>query len=847
MAYRNAPVLDFTGLRVVCLIGENGAGKSTLLDAITWVLWGQARSKRDDELISQGESEMRVGLVFAEGDNTYQVVRTRKLGRITSRTKMPVSTGNLELLVEDHGSWRTLTEGRTQDTQSKIINILNLTYETFVNSAFLKQGHADEFTLKTPGERKALLADILGLDAWSEYEERVKLEQKKLDENKNILNFDLRQTEEEIARLPEYEQDLSTAHQAREAASHLLELADSAMTEIERQRERAKGLRTQATRATESLGALISQHQQITAERQKHSQLLDRYQQVIAQHEEVEHGFAEFELANKKSEEFNLKLASLVELNARKTAAESKIVDERHNLENERDLSQQTVQMLEGNADTRTLNEQLHQTNEQLNGLILQQNARELWQREHAESRVKQTELRTHNTELRTQMNDLKKRIQAISSIAAVCPTCGRDLGENERQRLLAEWQEQGHQLGDTFRAAEEAIRSEASSQSRLEQQIAEADHTLARLPAVQRDVHALEDRLLRASDAAAQLPQVRATLEQANGRLNRNDYAHEARALLAEVLSELTELGYDAALHRQLRDEILPRLRVYVERKEQLDRSAQGIESEQLMLENLNLREAALSEQQRKGEEEVASLRGELAECEVALQRAGQVEVAAQRARLDFFAAQRKEVEANQRVQSCRALESKRVRLQNDLETLAKQQSHLLELRTAFGRNGVPAMIIEAILPELEDSARQVLSRMTNDRMSVRFETQKLSLRGELNETLELRISDELGERPYEMYSGGEAFRINFAVRIALSKLLANRAGAKLQTLFIDEGFGTQDAQGRERLIESIQSIQDEFDLIVAITHIEELKASFPAQIEVTKTSDGSMARVTL
>ena len=109
MAYRSAPVLDFTGLRVVCLIGENGAGKSTLLDAITWVLWGQARSKRDDELISQGESEMRVGLVFAEGDNTYQVVRTRKLGRITSRTKMPVSTGNLELLVEDHGSWRTLS------------------------------------------------------------------------------------------------------------------------------------------------------------------------------------------------------------------------------------------------------------------------------------------------------------------------------------------------------------------------------------------------------------------------------------------------------------------------------------------------------------------------------------------------------------------------------------------------------------------------------------------------------------------------------------------------------------------------------------------------------------------
>lgn len=67
MAYRDAPALEFNGLHVVCLTGENGAGKSTLLDAITWVLWGQARAKRDDELISQTESEMRVGFTFREG------------------------------------------------------------------------------------------------------------------------------------------------------------------------------------------------------------------------------------------------------------------------------------------------------------------------------------------------------------------------------------------------------------------------------------------------------------------------------------------------------------------------------------------------------------------------------------------------------------------------------------------------------------------------------------------------------------------------------------------------------------------------------------------------------------
>ena len=79
----------------------------------------------------------------------------------------------------------------------------------------------------------------------------------------------------------------------------------------------------------------------------------------------------------------------------------------------------------------------------------------------------------------------------------------------------------------------------------------------------------------------------------------------------------------------------------------------------------------------------------------------------------------------------------------------------------------------------------------------------------------------------------------------MALSKLLADRAGASLQTLVIDEGFGTQDAQGRERLIEAINSIQDDFEMILAITHIQELKDAFPVHIEVTKTAEGSMAVV--
>ena len=102
------------------------------------------------------------------------------------------------------------------------------------------------------------------------------------------------------------------------------------------------------------------------------------------------------------------------------------------------------------------------------------------------------------------------------------------------------------------------------------------------------------------------------------------------------------------------------------------------------------------------------------------------------------------------------------------------------------------------------------------------------------------------MGTRPYEMYSGGEAFRTNFALRIALSKLLAHRAGTRLLTLVIDEGFGTQDAEGLEFLIEALQGIRDDFEKIIVVTHLERLKDAFPARIEVVKQPEtGSVFEV--
>ena len=165
-------------------------------------------------------------------------------------------------------------------------------------------------------------------------------------------------------------------------------------------------------------------------------------------------------------------------------------------------------------------------------------------------------------------------------------------------------------------------------------------------------------------------------------------------------------------------------------------------------------------------------------------------------------------------------------------------------QLEEAFGKNGVPALLIEQALPMIELKANEILDRLSGGAMSIRFITQreyKDKKRVDLKETLDIQIQDRAGVRDYEMFSGGESFRINFAIRLALSHVLAQRAGARLQTLVIDEGFGSQDEIGRQRLTEAIALVQDDYKKILVITHIDALKDIFDTQLHVEKTPEGT------
>ena len=324
-------------------------------------------------------------------------------------------------------------------------------------------------------------------------------------------------------------------------------------------------------------------------------------------------------------------------------------------------------------------------------------------------------------------------------------------------------------------------------------------------------------------------------------------DFAAEAQAALAALNAELAALGYDAAAHtaaRQARAELADAPEKYQQLKQAEaavkpleDALAEGTQRIAEQTQTL----AELAQQHETAAAELAQMTadgGDLRGVENEVFDLREAQIAAnQRVAV---AQNRLEVLADQR-QRQKALDEKRTAVRTQIQRLK-----LLE--KACGKGGVQALLIEQALPEIEERANELLDRLTGGEMRVTFPTQRrLKSRDGLAETLDIQIMDSAGERPYDNYSGGEQFRVNFAIRLALSQLLAKRAGARLQTLVIDEGFGSQDPNGRQRLIEAINIIQGDFRRILVITHIDELRDAFPSRIEVLKTPTGSKIEIVL
>jgi exonuclease SbcC len=716
-----------------------------------------------------------------------------------------------------------------------------MSYETFTSSSFIQQGRADGFTTNSPAERKRILAEILELGYYDELEarakERFKSREAQLADERRLAQ----DWEAEIARRAGYQAELDRLRtQLSALETHALQLEEQ--TGLARERvTQLESLQQQVEETEARLQRFSIDRARLGAALHERQSLREQAQAVLARGAEIDRAAADLDRLRHELELSTHKQHEYLPLERARQSAMRTLAAEQARLEGEVvQRERRLVELRETCSRLSELKLELQRVQQEAASLAQVEAQHTELQAVVARSREEAAEKRAINAQLKKEMFELRDRLHELEQLST-CPTCRRSMDAQHKQRLRDEFLAQGTRRRDEFRAHEATCRALDAAIVRDEALLAQAATALQSRDAIHRRLVQSETAVAHAQEAERQTAVLESELAACQRLLRDGAFATEARRELRRLERGIAELGYDESRHVELRTRAMQL--AGVERERQLlaaaRLSAEHLDGQIVELEGSLKR---LEEECAADEQRIAHLRVQTQSLPAERERLGELSGQAAEARRLRDETRDQCLFAQSRLDNCAFLERKQRESVARQDALRREQSIYGDLAYAFGRRGVQAMIIETAIPEIEDEANRILSRMTDGRMHVKFETQR-DVRSGVGtiETLDIKISDELGTRGYEMFSGGESFRVNFAIRIALSRLLAHRAGTRLQTLVVDEGFGSQDQEGRDRVVEAIQAIEPEFEKILVITHLEDLRERFPVRIEVSKTPQGS------
>ena len=833
----DVPPLDFTQFHIACLSGNNGQGKSALLDALTWAVWGEGRKasqekKADNSLLRIGQKDMQVEFVFdLEGDR-YRIIRTFSLVKKSSRSGLEFQVFN-----QEDNEYISLTCSSIRETQERITKTLRIDYQTFINSAFILQGRIDEFSRKSARERKEILSEILGL---SRYDELANLAKSHLREINNIIMTKESRLEyiyQEMANLDFYKEKIKELSESYKEISQKIKTEE---VKVGKLKEEINLLKHKSEQCAE-LESRIEQQSQEIVRGQKQIELRKKEiidcEKIISQKEKVFADFKNYQKFNTENNEFSRKLQKIRKIEEEKVLTQRKIESERADLEvevrNKKDRYKDLKMKAEQGAKNRVRLLELEKKMKEIK--LLEEQSEEI-RKEGSELNVEINSIKGQIERLEKDNKDNQEKLRLLrENPEGECPLCEAKLN-TERKRKIEDniYKEISLNLKRI-----EKLRKETEESSKQKDKLAEkwrgANQRL-------KDKNIWQQKMSKAyleREESTQAGKLMVGLQEEIKKLEKiiqeQRYALEEQKRLKEFEGQIKNIGYDGTRHRHLNRKIEELSNAPLE-KAKLEEAEKKVDSLRDGLfelkENYQQKEINLKGLEKKKEKirielkELPSLKGKLVQEEQVLN--------SDQILKDKILEERGGYQS--KVDQCLKLGKEKKEISKELKKSKKEQNIYEKLIVAFGKNGIQALIIENALPEIEEEANNLLAKLTNNSTQISIESLRDLKSGGIKETLDIKISDELGIRDYELYSGGEAFRIDFSLRIALSKLLTRRAGTKLRTLVMDEGFGTQDEEGLDNLVQAIQSISDDFDKILVITHLESIKNAFPVRIEVTK-----------
>jgi exonuclease SbcC len=746
------------------IVGANGAGKTTILEALAWAIYGMpaARGGRDSIRRRQApaRSSVSVELEFSLGQHRYRVVRSLNSAFV-------YQDGETAPFATSLG---TVTE--------KLTSILGMTRSDFFNTYFTGQKELKVMAAMSGPEKAQFLSRVLGY-------EKLKEAQDRLRERRNMLKTQLQTLESTLQDTAELEADETSVREridrSKQAEVQAGKMLVSATRVEDGLKPRLEAMQQLKQKVAELNGELKLADHKVTEARDRHEQLDRQLIEAVSAKDRLQPLLEQLKpLASLKSE--GERLDALERTVAARQGFEAQLNDLRKRMKSIEDslaaipapeiLTQATALIDERRTERNRLSTEAEER-------------RTAWVRD---SQDVKTKLENHVS----QFNEFKEQLDQINKLGpdGACPTCTRPLGkEFEKVKGILERQlEAVAENGKYYKQRMKQLARAPTELTQLEKTLVVAD----------RELQSLTEQLGQLRTRATQEPALRK--EQADLR---------NRIGVVEAQLAASAAPYDRKRHLEVRRQLgvlddielqAERLKSLAERAETMVKDAEIAER---TLSERELHARALRAQMEALGYREADYTALLGEVEVAHQAKRESELAVIRVRAELANAE----EALKQVERRREERARREQEMRDVSLALRLHG---EVDRAF--TDLRGDLNAELRPTLSDSASVFLTEMTEGRYSA----------VDLDEDYNARVL--VGDEERQVISGGEEDMVNLALRLAISQMIAQRAGQPLSLLVLDEIFGSLDEERRVSVVELLRGLTDRFPQIILISHVESI-----------------------
>jgi exonuclease SbcC len=839
-AFREPVELDFTWLDVFAISGPTGSGKSSLLDAMTYALYGRVERVGDrvSQLISQGQPRMAVAFEFAVAQDRYRVTRS------TSAR----GTTKIQLERQTDGGWRQAGEGsdRVRDAERMIARTIGMTYDGFTRSVLLPQGKFAEFLVGEAKKRREILIELLGLSLFRSMAERAgaiaKESSVRVQTMKDMLEREYGDaTTEALKEARAAVRSAKKRHTALDAAARMVTEVRARSEGSTRSVDELRACADEAMHAAEVAAASRGELQTLARRLQASASAVERHAAAAAQAEGALTG-ARTALVDGSATMGSAKDLAMAHGRAQALAETARARDAKARLE------------AEAANGARALARAVAEAERALAG-------------RHGALAARQADLSNAESVVEDARHDDLVATVAIGLKAGdPCPVCGASLqraptrtagGVVERAtkglaKARTALDRASKDVAEAERAAEAARRdadANAAERARLDAEIQEHDRAMSAHRAVLCSV--LGEPL--PSDPAAAIEERLDDLQ----RLGRDerDAARAAGEAVRGLLEAEQELERTQALIERHRDRLSadhgPLLN-HIARAVGTTASSMGLppppagsapETLQEFAGGLARSLAALAARLQREVEERSAVQARLLDeanrrvaglvepADAIDTLAGAVDAACRTATADVATAMQRAADVAERL---------------DRKKRFGEEVCVLEDRTRLFRALALELRADRLIAFLQEEALQVLAAAGSKRLAEVSEGRyRLVCRDDEFFVVDTWNGDE--ERSVRTLSGGETFLASLALALALAdqvRSLSVTDRARLDSLFLDEGFGTLDQESLAVVVDAIEQLAGAGRMVGVITHVRELAEQFP-RLEVEKSPRGSRVRL--